>query len=116
MTLNCVPEPHVGTILQNSNLPLWKWFLAVYVIVTALVPAFLAAHERAGGLVLVALGLGAVLVDGMRGRSAAYKIWHIFRKGDGAKGGHDDAGDQGRQECRDEEGGATAKRSHHRKS
>jgi hypothetical protein len=42
------------------------WFLAVYVVVTALVPALLVAHERSSALTLVALGLAAVLVDGVR--------------------------------------------------
>jgi hypothetical protein len=42
------------------------WFLAVYVVVTALVPAFLSAHERGGVAVLAVLGVAAVLVDGVR--------------------------------------------------
>jgi hypothetical protein len=42
------------------------WFLAVYVVVTALVPAFLVAHERAGVAVLAALGIAAVVIDAIR--------------------------------------------------
>ena len=42
------------------------WFLAVYVVVTALVPAFLAAHERAGVAVVAGLGLASVLIDLVR--------------------------------------------------
>ena len=42
------------------------WFLAVYVVVTALVPAFLAAHERAGMAVLAVLGAASALVDVVR--------------------------------------------------
>jgi fucose 4-O-acetylase-like acetyltransferase len=42
------------------------WFLAVYVVVTALVPAFLVAHERHGVAVPAVLGVAALLVDAIR--------------------------------------------------
>ena len=39
------------------------WFLAVYILVTALAPVMLALHRRHGGRVLIVLGLGALLGD-----------------------------------------------------
>jgi len=42
------------------------WFLAVYLIVVTLAPVMAAAHERFGATVVVALGAGAAVVDGLR--------------------------------------------------
>ena len=39
------------------------WFLAVYVLVTAMAPIMLALHRRHGGRVLIVLGVGALLGD-----------------------------------------------------
>lgn len=39
------------------------WFLAVYVLVTALAPVMLSLHRRYGGRVLLVLGLGALVGD-----------------------------------------------------
>jgi fucose 4-O-acetylase-like acetyltransferase len=41
------------------------WFLAVYVAVTAAAPVMLAAHERWGAAVVVALVIGVAVVDGV---------------------------------------------------
>jgi peptidoglycan/LPS O-acetylase OafA/YrhL len=46
---------------REVSLPLW--FLSIYVLVVAAVPALLAAHRRFGANVVVALGAGAVLAD-----------------------------------------------------
>ena len=42
------------------------WFLAVYIGVTALVPAMVWLHERSKGLTLLTLALGALVVDVVR--------------------------------------------------
>lgn len=54
----------VATAGWRMSQPLW--FLGVYVLCSALVPAMLRAHERAPWLTLAALGLGIALVDGIR--------------------------------------------------
>jgi hypothetical protein len=42
------------------------WFLAVYLVVVALAPVMAAGHDRFRAAVLVGLGVGAVVVDGLR--------------------------------------------------
>jgi fucose 4-O-acetylase-like acetyltransferase len=46
---------------QEVALPLW--FLSIYVLVVAAAPALLALHRRFGSPLVVALGLGAILID-----------------------------------------------------
>jgi hypothetical protein len=42
------------------------WFLAVYLLTVAAAPPMLAAHQRYGARVLVALAAGAATVDALR--------------------------------------------------
>ena len=51
----------LGLALAMVAKPLW--FLAVYVLVTAMAPVMLAVHRRYGGRVLIVLGLGALIGD-----------------------------------------------------
>ncbi|KAM9861987.1 acyltransferase [Leucobacter sp. BZR 635] len=64
LTVTGVDPTIVATAGWRMSQPLW--FLGVYVLCSALVPAMLALHERAPRLTLTLLGAGILAIDGAR--------------------------------------------------
>lgn len=64
LTLSGVDPSIVATAGWRMSQPLW--FLGVYVLCSALVPTLLALHERAPRTTLAMIGVGILLVDGLR--------------------------------------------------